>query len=450
MTELRAFEYDACGNLLHREDVTTQNGGSASDESSYTYNGYNQLMSAVNTYGDTCEYTYDAEGLRNSKASADEMTRYICESGNIVLETDGTGKVTAKNVWGMRLLMREKNGQTYSYFFNGHGDITALTEEHGYVLEDYDYDPYGNELTETSKASAGYSWQAAQVTYYDNPFRYCGEYLDLETNNYYLRARYYDPTTGRFLSEDTYPGKAIDPLSLNLYIYCKNNPVMYTDPSGHVGIYNGNIYMDEGDTQADLKLIQYKIEYANASTDVQRNAIAQKASLLRQQNAGGYRVLSTQSLSDFYIPDVTSNLHQFVADRTEKFAEHAGNLSWFRAHVDYGAEVDLKENSMFARPDYCYFVAYAGKVYRGDMPGNFAYGYLGKSALFPNIVLYVGAGIAQQTNKSAPKDWKWIFTSYGDAPGDRAFVDMGINYYYSVWGPSGYIPAPQPGPGPEY
>ncbi|MEA4848960.1 MAG: hypothetical protein VB106_17135, partial [Clostridiaceae bacterium] len=58
-----------------------------------------------------------------------------------------------------------------------------------YVLEDYEYDPYGNELTETPKFGVGYCWQASQVTYYGNPFRYCGEYFDKETGRIYLRAR---------------------------------------------------------------------------------------------------------------------------------------------------------------------------------------------------------------------------------------------------------------------
>lgn len=225
---------------------------------------------------------------------------------------------------------------------------------------------------------------------------------------------------------------------------------MFIDPSGHIGIYNGEIYMDDGDTWVDYQLIKYKIDYANTSDEEYQNYIAGLAAQLRQDFPGEYRVLATQSIDEYYIPDVTSNLQQFVADRTEKFANHWGDLLWFREHVDYGAEVDLNENSMFTRPDYCYFVAYDGNVYRGDMPGNFAYGYLGKSALFYNTVLYVGAGVAQQTNANAPKDRTWIFTSYGDAPGDRAFIDMGINHYYSVWGPSGYIPAPQPGPGPRY
>ena len=66
-----------------------------------------------------------------------------------------------------------------------------------------------------------------------NAFRYCGEYYDKETATVYLRARYYNPTTGRFISRDSVTGDINDPLSLNLYTYCHNNPIFYLDPTGH-------------------------------------------------------------------------------------------------------------------------------------------------------------------------------------------------------------------------
>lgn len=67
----------------------------------------------------------------------------------------------------------------------------------------------------------------------NNPFRYAGYIYDKETGMYYLNARYYNPVTARFITEDTYRGTANDPLSLNLYTYCVNNPLIYFDPTGH-------------------------------------------------------------------------------------------------------------------------------------------------------------------------------------------------------------------------
>ena len=66
-----------------------------------------------------------------------------------------------------------------------------------------------------------------------NAFRYCGEYYDSESGTIYLRARHYNPNNGRFTQRDSFAGKQGDPLSLNLYTYCHNNPILYWDSSGH-------------------------------------------------------------------------------------------------------------------------------------------------------------------------------------------------------------------------
>ena len=72
-------------------------------------------------------------------------------------------------------------------------------------------------------------------------FRYAGECFDKETGTIYLRARYYDPRIGRFISEDSYWGDDADPLSLNLYTYCGNDPVNFIDPSGNIFFMPRNI-----------------------------------------------------------------------------------------------------------------------------------------------------------------------------------------------------------------
>ena len=133
------------------------------------------------------------------------------------------------------------------FVYNAHSDTVQLVNG-GSLSASYTYDAFGNLLT-----SAGTS---------DNPFLYCSEYFDAETETYYLRARYYNPANGRFTAEDThwnvknriYGDNPIkmneheDALGLNqytllidyaavwqsgnLYVYCGNNPVMYVDPSG--------------------------------------------------------------------------------------------------------------------------------------------------------------------------------------------------------------------------
>ena len=88
------------------------------------------------------------------------------------------------------------------------------------TVKTYDYDAFGNDRNELTADA--------------NPFRYCGEYFDTATETYFLRARWYDPATGRFTQQDSWAYyDPNDPLSLNLYLYCYGNPVMYVDPSGH-------------------------------------------------------------------------------------------------------------------------------------------------------------------------------------------------------------------------
>ena len=88
------------------------------------------------------------------------------------------------------------------------------------VVVSYTYDAFGN-ITE-------------QIGTSENAFLYCGEYFDAETETYYLRARYYDPTSGRFTQQDAWAFMdPSDPLSLNLYTYCFSNPINLTDASGN-------------------------------------------------------------------------------------------------------------------------------------------------------------------------------------------------------------------------
>ena len=100
--------------------------------------------------------------------------------------------------------------------FNAHGDVVQLANAAGSVTKEYNYDSFGVEIEPDEDDN--------------NPWRYCGEYFDKETGSIYLRMRYYNPKTGRFLTED--PIQA----GLNWYTYCSNNPVVFVDPWGLVEV----------------------------------------------------------------------------------------------------------------------------------------------------------------------------------------------------------------------
>ncbi len=168
----------------------------------------------------TVTYAYNGEGRRVEKSTGQGTIYYLYEYDKVVLEVDGTGDQVARNLYGINLLMRDVDEDSYYYVYNGHADVTALIDaDTGNVEATYYYDPFGNILESTGDVN--------------NNITYAGYQYDEETELYYLNARMYDPKVARFLQEDTYRGDPNDPLSLNLYAYVNNNPLVYYDPMGY-------------------------------------------------------------------------------------------------------------------------------------------------------------------------------------------------------------------------
>ena len=143
------------------------------------YNGYNQLVETYVEEG-KLTYAYDPSGLRVSKDVFGSETQYVLDGANVALEPTG-GSVSATYVRGINLIYSNIDATTSYYLYNAHGDVTQLADASGIVIKNYAYDAFGVEQNIDDNDT--------------NPFRYCGEYYDLETNTYYLRARNYDPTT---------------------------------------------------------------------------------------------------------------------------------------------------------------------------------------------------------------------------------------------------------------
>lgn len=236
VTETTKYEYDPNGNTMTKTVETTKpvdpnltgsfafNKAGQSTEKTITYYEYDQWNQLIKTIeGDkTIIADYNGNGQRVEKTINGITKRYLYEYDKVVLETDGQGNETARNIYGTNLLVREAENETAYYMYNGHGDVTALIGTDGTIAAQYYYDAFGNPVAEGTNENG-----------VNNPIRYAGYQWDGETEIYYLNARYYDPKIARFLTEDTYRGRISDPLSLNLYTYCHNEPVMYIDPTGH-------------------------------------------------------------------------------------------------------------------------------------------------------------------------------------------------------------------------
>ena len=196
-----ACEYDAIGN------PTTYRGLKA------RWANGRQLSSYNNT-----PFTYDNLGRRISKNS---VTFTYDANGNLIRQNNGISFIyDASGVCGICY-----GNSTYFYRKDILGNIVALLNANGEIVAEYTYDAWGNHTVTATEGNE----TIANL----NPFRYRGYYYDTGIGLYFLKTRYYDPETGRFMTIDDI--SYLDPDSingLNLYAYCRNNPVMCVDPSG--------------------------------------------------------------------------------------------------------------------------------------------------------------------------------------------------------------------------
>ena len=235
----KTYSYDSSKRLISvTENGVTQNIG-----------GYDALGNPSNYKGNTLTWTrgrmlascgnnsylYDMDGVRQEKTVNGVTHTYYTDGTKILAENVGE-KVFEYYYDAQGIIGFKYDGNVYYYKKNLLGDIDRIYDANKNLVAEYKYDAWGNHRVYTGTGiditdNSSYNNSVAKL----NPFRYRGYYYDTETGLYYLNSRYYDPAIGRFINADDI--SYIQPTEingLNLFAYCGNNPVMYSDNEGNM------------------------------------------------------------------------------------------------------------------------------------------------------------------------------------------------------------------------
>jgi len=208
--------YDSNGNTLWATNGTPVG--------PYNYDVENHLTNFGSAY-----FSYNGDGLRVKKVVSGTTNYYLLDDRNptgyaqALEEWTSTGTPTLSKVYNYGLaLISQRNAvaplSTNYFVFDGHGSTRMLTDSSGIAQNAFAFDAFGNLIASNATPATAYL--------------YCGEQFDSDLGLYYLRARYFNPQTGRFWTMDSFEGNQQDPLSLHKYLYAADNAVNMVDPLG--------------------------------------------------------------------------------------------------------------------------------------------------------------------------------------------------------------------------
>ncbi len=238
--ETSYYGYDRSGNLLNDGNAT------------YTYDGFGRTAEVKMANGNSQINRYDAEGLRAEMEENGQLVQFLFNEEREVIAEE-TGNDVIRYVRGLGIISSDSESARtyYHYVSDNQGSVRLILTDMANdrrIRNYYCYDAFGESV----------------ISHEDihNRFRFNGEQYDPVTSQYYLRARFYNPVIGRFTQEDTYYGDG-----LNLYEYCRNNPVLYRDPSGHDVENQKNLY-GGGDFYVTPEGVVIPQEYYHSLSDL--------------------------------------------------------------------------------------------------------------------------------------------------------------------------------------
>ena len=428
------YHYDACNRLTEITDGIRQvkhytydnSGNMLSDgEMSYLYDGFGRLEQVTKADGSFQKNHYDAEGLRAEMEENGQLVKFLYnEDREAVAEEESDGNVI-RYIRGLGLISSdsEKAKTYYHYVSDGQGSITHVIngeeKESGElpqedvqsrVLNHYEYDAFGNAIRCEEQVH--------------NRFRYTGEQYDPLTGQYYLRARYYNPVIARFTQEDTYYGDG-----LNLYTYCRNNPILNHDPTGHGTKENSPYsrkeqqYIDAGADPDTARLAAECYPDANSKQDLYNKYKSQGYNATDAKKLANYEIVHGEERAKNY---AANNVKKSGPDYTATSPRDNVNTDWRtqnRLNAQREAGAGKSGSSSGKVWDYA-------KQFDGEL-SNFNDGYEIKNVIDEDLCLVQFHSNAEVGNGRSLKYW----TTFDEANGISTVDDyMNKMALLSNWG----------------
>ena len=316
----KTFQYDLDGNLTQRLDSLTNK------TTQYQYDLEDHLVKVTLPDASTVSFTYDAQGRRISKTAVSATTRYLWDGSELLAELSPSGNLLRSYAHGPEvdeILYQEDYSKNETLFFHQDNleSAMALTDASGQVKESFTYDPYGNLITKPSSPSTH--------------FLYTGRELDSETGLYYNRARYYDPSLGRFISADPKGYSA----GLNLYTYTRNNPLSFRDPEGLDVYWGGYGYGGWGGFRGAVS--SFFGDFASAVSNAisyTYSAISYAASAVASAVSSGITTLALGAVNvakavGSAVVQSATDLVKFGFDQVRFALNHFGDIAEATAHI---------------------------------------------------------------------------------------------------------------------
>ena len=282
-------------------------------------------------------------------------TDYFYQDGTVLYTKDADGNRSSMNLLGISanvIATSRGTGNSESWYLYNKDireSTTSIIGANGTAAATYEYDDFGNTMVTSGRN-------------FDNEICYTGQIYDQSSGLYYYNARFYDPENARFLTQDTYRGEATQPDTLHLYAYCKNNPINYTDPSGHDAIWlnsrNGACKQGHAALMIEhsKKWYLFSWERKGYQSKYVKNAIRFKGAVKKNnkkvtKKINKHRPRNKPYTSSIYIKGDFSKSYSFWRNKVakgksyKKYHVKTTNCAWMAIHVlkqSYGKNVKDK------------------------------------------------------------------------------------------------------------